>query len=861
MTPMKRILSLVLALFALWQLEAKPVSEAAAMKAGMHFLERHTRGAFLPGSVALQPVYRAVSKAEQPHASSEALVYFFVFNAGTRGFVMVSGDDVVEPVLAYSDEGAFQPENLADATRKWLEHYKAQIREAINLQLEATEAIRTAWENLLQDAGPAGPLAGGITPLISTKWNQGNYYNALCPYDGTYSQRTVTGCVATAMAQIMKFWNYPANGSGFHSYNHSRYGTLSANFGSTSYDWSAMPNSVTSANSAVATLMYHCGVSVDMNYGVAATGGSGAQTLDVVDALKTYFGYPASVQGLYRSNYTESQWKTVLKNELNAGRPIQYAGTGTGGGHSFVCDGYDNNDFFHFNWGWSGSSDGYFSVNALNPGNLGTGGGTGGFNSNQRAIVGISAPTVTQNAKIRLNKALSRSATTIAYGGGFSVTTNVVNNGTSDFSGDYGMAVFNADYKFVEFLEVKTGYTLPVGYTYNTDLRFQTAGSFNLVPGTYYTALYSRQSGGNWVQAASHNTFTNLVSFNVINPNDIELYSAFDMNPVYPIQGKGFSAKINLLNDGSTTFTGQYRVNLYNLDGTFVETIATLNENNGLPAGYTYSSPYLNFSTSALQAEPGTYLLAVLHKASSSSDWELSGSSYQVNPIKVYVQAPEELPDAYEVNNTVGTAYSLPLTFNGINANPATPGANCHNGTDYDFYRVALAPGFTYTLRPRLHDAYNSNNGQSYTLDALFSYSTDGNTWSDAFDDVLSQPIQMNGGSQLFIKVSPYFTGQTGTYLLDIPITRSAVTGLDEIVGVLRVYPNPAKDAFTMETPAAFQPEIYRVSDAGGRTVYEEKVRDASAQKHLKLSLPAGLYWLEAEGKSGKLSQKLIVQP
>ena len=130
-----------------------------------------------------------------------------------------------------------------------------------------------------------------------------------------------------------------------------------------------------------------------------------------------------------------------------------------------------------------------------------------------------------------------------------------------------------------------------------------------------------------------------------------------------------------------------------------------------------------------------------------------------------------------------------------------------------------------------------------------------------AFDDVLAQPLQLNGGSQLFIKVSPYFTGQTGTYLLDIPISRSATTGIEEVAGGLRVYPNPGKGVFTIETPAAFRPEIYRVSDAGGRTVYEETVQDSPPQKQLKLNLPAGLYLLEAEGKTGKLSQKLILQP
>ena len=154
------------------------------------------------------------------------------------------------------------------------------------------------------------------------------------------------------MAQIMKFWNYPETGSGFHSYNHPAYGTLSANFGSTTYQWSLMPNVVSSSNSAVATLMYHCGVSVNMVYDIAAKGGSSAQTLDVAAALKTYFGYSSTVEGKYRKDYTDAQWIDLLKTELNAGRPVQYAGTGSSGGHSFVCDGYNSNDFFHMNWGW-----------------------------------------------------------------------------------------------------------------------------------------------------------------------------------------------------------------------------------------------------------------------------------------------------------------------------------------------------------------------------------------------------------------------------------------------------------------------------------------------------------------------------
>ena len=188
----------------------------------------------------------------------------------------------------------------------------------------------------------------------------------------------------------MKYWEYPSQGIGFHSYNEDDYGTLSANFASTTYNWAAMPNNVTSSNNAVATLMYHCGVSVDMNYGV---GGSSAQTLDVANALINYFGYSPQIEGLYKTNYSNVQWINLLKTDLDNNRPIQYAGSGNGGGHSFVCDGYDNNDWFHFNWGWGGSSDGYFDLDYLNPGSLGTGGGTGGFNTNQRAIIGIQPPS------------------------------------------------------------------------------------------------------------------------------------------------------------------------------------------------------------------------------------------------------------------------------------------------------------------------------------------------------------------------------------------------------------------------------------------------------------------------------------
>ncbi len=282
---------------------------------------------------------------------------------------------------------------------KWLEGYKNEIRFIITNNILQTTEIANDWSSLINGINYGGSLGkkAGVTPLCQTTWDQSPYYNALCPYDNSASERTVTGCVATAMAQVMKFWNFPATGTGYHSYNHDTYGTLSANFGSSTYNWTSMPNNVSSNNSAVATLMYHCGVSVDMNYGVGSTGGSGAYVISNASpvtncteyALKNYFGYKSTLQGVEKDNYTQTQWVNLMKTELDAGRPVIYAGFGSGGGHCFVNDGYDINSFFHFNWGWSGSYNGFFVITALNPGGVGTGGGTGGFNNNHQAVIGI----------------------------------------------------------------------------------------------------------------------------------------------------------------------------------------------------------------------------------------------------------------------------------------------------------------------------------------------------------------------------------------------------------------------------------------------------------------------------------------
>ncbi|PLX12118.1 MAG: hypothetical protein C0594_02825, partial [Marinilabiliales bacterium] len=224
-----------------------------------------------------------------------------------------------------------------------------------------------------------------VEPLLGAiEWDQNGMdggWNSACPEDASapwYAYgHTFAGCVATATAMIMKYYEFPTQGTGSHSYDGGAYGILSANFGTATYDWSQMPDNTATAETA--ELIYHVGVSVEMEYGPT---GSLASSYDAVTALKTYFNYQSSAQFVVKSNYTDTDWKALIKNELDNQRPTLYRGTGDDGGHAFVCDGYDDQDYFHFNWGWGGSDNGYFLLTSLTPGDY-------SFTDGQMAGIGI----------------------------------------------------------------------------------------------------------------------------------------------------------------------------------------------------------------------------------------------------------------------------------------------------------------------------------------------------------------------------------------------------------------------------------------------------------------------------------------
>lgn len=394
---MRKALFLLILLFsALFQvIHAEPIDSLTARHLAANF---YSQIGSTPSQREAGRIVKTVSSAitDSVLHSSRNVVCYYIVNF-SDGFVIISADDRVEPVLAYSTESIFDADNIPENTAAWLDNYRQEISYALSHDFAASDNVSNRWQQIKHNT--LQPQKTGIEPLIQTTYGQGAYYNQYCPVALAGPNGHVpTGCVATAMAQIIRYWEYPERGVGSYTYvanyassGYGNHGTQSADFGNTTYNYSLMPNYLNSTttneqNNEVAKLMYHCGVSVNMMY---AANGSGASSASVPSALQNYFAYPSGITYISRSNYTATNWQTIIREELNNLRPVLYDGrSNNSGGHAFVCDGYEGN-YFHINWGWEGSYNGNFQLNALNPGGY-------NFSGNQGAVIGISAadPTI-----------------------------------------------------------------------------------------------------------------------------------------------------------------------------------------------------------------------------------------------------------------------------------------------------------------------------------------------------------------------------------------------------------------------------------------------------------------------------------
>ncbi|NPD92511.1 C10 family peptidase [Xylanibacter muris] len=412
---------------------------------------------------------------------------YYAYNIGeNNGFVIVAADDkAMANVLGYADNGSIDTLNMPENMLWWLNEYNRQTEYATKQNTISAHITKIARND--------------IAPMVSSMWNQDSPYNDYCPsYLGV---KCPSGCVATAIAQIMYFHKWPDTGTGSHSYEwHTGSATLSADFSKSTYNWNMMTDTYSSqspaqSKDAVARLMYDIGIACEMNYN---PNGSGTQSNNAATALVKHFKYDKSLKLNYRDFYTLTQWTELIYNELSEKRPVYYSGSNNSGGHAFVCDGYEDG-YFHINWGWGGTSNGYFLLAALDPSQQGIGGSSAGYNYNQQCITGIKKeqngvycpPEVLCQGKLEISPAETGIHSEITLDGGFFYY------GIPKRHLTFGIRVTGATEKETEY--IKSEYSAELENMYGYSSYSISLSAFPKTPGEYYVyPAFCDEETGKW---------------------------------------------------------------------------------------------------------------------------------------------------------------------------------------------------------------------------------------------------------------------------------------------------------------------------------------------------------------------------
>ena len=491
---MKRNILLTAALLVAVLASAAPVSRDQALKAAQEFVS-HKPGMAKGRRMLLAHRAKAVTSAPQADEAG-----YYVFNIGQKeGYVVVSGDDRTPAILGYATGGAFVADSLPDNLRAWLAGYEDQLR-------------YLATHQSAQLYAPADDREA-IAPLITTHWDQDKPYNELCPTDPTTKQRCYTGCVATAMAQVMNYYKYPeqtiATIPAYTTYTHQISMTKIA---PTAIDWDNMADdyghdlgNTAEQQAAVAKLMKLCGAACEMDY---TSSGSGAQTAKMAETLQTIFGYASSIRYLSRMDYRTEAWEELVYGELLDGRPVLYGGSSIGGGHQFIVDGYDGQGLYHVNWGWSGSYDNYFVLSILNPESTSGAGASStsdGYSFDQDIVVGVTPhegevvwPEQPLTVTIGGFTLTSDPVVTRKSSGRFSfnVLCGKTTNGTGQTASfDLGIGLYDSDGQLAEAAYQWATAELPNGWYYDPWETGTVNMGAGLPEGTYTIKAISRAKG------------------------------------------------------------------------------------------------------------------------------------------------------------------------------------------------------------------------------------------------------------------------------------------------------------------------------------------------------------------------------
>lgn len=435
----------------------------------------------------------SIFKDEYLLSGNEAFYIYTSTSLDKGSFFIVSGDAKLPSILAYSDSCAFDVDNMPPAVKYWLQTYVAQLKQNQTFSNEKSQSSGIEYKE------------GGVAPLLQgIQWGQANPYNKLCPM--IRDKRAVTGCVATAMAQVMRYYSYPTEGKGTVVYNSTTNNLrITHDFSKDVFDWRNMADSYDGAYSdiqadAVAVLMASCGASVKMDYCTSAQGGSGAYQSDILSGYITNYGYDNDAALVIRNYCPTDVWHKLIVGELNEGRPVNYAGANMrDGGHSFVIDGYKigNNKYpdYHVNWGWNGSCDGYYQIADLQPREGNDYATAAPFSESQQMTVGVMPEDgVSSSTQMLLSSKVSCNLSAVKPGSilTFNVSS-LYNCSYKEFIGTISAALIGDD----GVLHVLgDGKRRQLGYldgTGNLNLEYSIPSSIQM--GTYQSCLVYRTSG------------------------------------------------------------------------------------------------------------------------------------------------------------------------------------------------------------------------------------------------------------------------------------------------------------------------------------------------------------------------------
>ncbi|WP_321423764.1 C10 family peptidase [uncultured Bacteroides sp.] len=845
----KVLLFITFFLFLLTNVFALPRTSSEAFSVAKLFHQKSNSSIKLMSTetTALKLAYTCTDGIATRSTTEKA--YYYVFNRGNNsGFIIVSGDDRAKEVLGYSDTGSFNINSLPSNFASWLGFYQNEMKALMEQPEETTVTSTTLLSSSTNVATRQTSYAASITPLLGNiKWDQGAPYNNLCPLIND-TTRSVTGCVATAMAQVMRYYKWPVKGAGSHTYTTSSLNkSLTADFSNTTYDWANMTETYSSSSTdtqktAVATLMFHAGVAVEMNYGES----SSASSIDMAKALFTYFGYDSNLQSYQRDYYSSSEWIDMIKTELNASRPVLYAGQASDGGHQFVCDGYDSNGLFHFNWGWSGSSDGYFELSVLNPGSFGIGGTSGGFNTSQNIVIGIQKPNSSSTAapyQLCIYKPLTTAASSISRTSLFSISMTLYNYGVNSFGGSLGIALYNNS-GFVKLLNSTNVSSLGSYYGYtNPNFPKNLAIPADVADGNYKLCCVFKPSGQtDWQIMRGKIGIPNYLNVALTSANiNISTPDAYPKLTINSLTATGnlYNNKAGRFSLSITNTGAEYNSNivlkLVAVDNSATSQTVCTNPVN-IPSGETKIFDF----TDDITAAPGQYYLTAYYDSQNDRS-NLSYTSF-ANPLTVTVLAkPTETPAL-----TLTSKISFPSSSSVGKSNAVLTAHIKNTGGYFDNNVIAfvfpLTPGLSLTYIGYQKILLDKNEERTITFSGNInldpsSYRVVVYYWDTVIND--------------WSRFNP-----TTFSLIPFTLVNDA-TGIEETtLGKLTLYPNPATDKLFLQSEGLVK--SIRIMDISGKQVLLMKPETSGEITIPVARLSAGTYILQSETETGIKVSKFI---